>query len=365
MYFDPVEELKHSQKSFESLNSSYTATEEDIQNIRNFCEVQLLLKEENSKKNKSTKTLLQECKLYKNNLLLELEKNKKEILKLDANNYLQLCIRKRTNNITFEMIREVFQNIDESFFQNMDIENDREKDQEDEKDEKHQQKTLDNDTSFYIERILNELRLLTKAITKTIKITNKIPREFKNEKIWDATLDVKNTSFLFLKNNKTIKDIRALHSNEIKKKKNEVKEIKKSVEEYLQKANVNNQQVAYENTPYQLIRKVSIGKPRLKIDVIESCLQQTCESMEMQMKKRPKNMLQYFIKNKKKILESLEEKILEIPQEPKTSILLRKLKGDGLESVTDLGTDLESDGGEDSNEDNEDDNEDNEDNENN
>jgi hypothetical protein len=204
---------------------------------------------------------------------------------------------------------------------------------EDAEEESEKNDQVDEE-SLYVQTILKKLEMMTKALTKTIKISEKIPRDFKNSKIFEAPLKVKQISLQFAENTEKLKQVRAEMRDDLKMKKENVKILKQNVEEYLMKANVNNQRVAYENNPYQIIRKVSVGKPRLKLDMIESCLQSTCQEFLQTMKKRPKSLLQHFIKNKKKILELLEEKLIEIPQEPKTSILLRKMKEESTENWT-------------------------------
>jgi hypothetical protein len=343
-------ELQKSQETFDSIQSSYTANEEDIQNIRNFCKNQLELKQANSNKNSSSKPFIQECKKCKQFLLNELENNKMDIYKINESLFLHMCIRKRTNSITFELLREIFSQMDDTFFEDElqeeqlhEKQDGQQNDQQDsqqenqlsnrQNDQDSQQRKL-NEENVYIQAILKKLQMMTKALTKTIKISEKIPRDLKNSKIFEAPSKVKQISLQFAENTEKLKKVRAEMRDDLKIKKETIKILKHSVEEYLMKANVNNQRVAFENNAYQLIRKVSVGKPRLKLDMIESCLHSTCQEFLQTMKKRPKSLLQHFIKNKKKILELLEEKLIEIPQEPKTSILLRKMKEESTENWT-------------------------------
>jgi hypothetical protein len=316
----PIQELQKAQETYDSIHSSYTADEEDIQNIRNFCKNQLELKDANSKKNKVSKPFMHECKKCKEVLIQELEESKNQILKIDETHFLHLCIRKRTNNITFELLRDVFKDMNESLFLNEECED--------------EISGGESEEINFIQTILKKLEMMTKALTKTIKISSKIPREHKNIKIIEAPSKIKQVSLQFAENTEKLKELRGELRDDLKIKKETVKTLKKNVEEYLIKANVNNQRVAYENNPYQLIRKVSVGKPKLKLQIIESCLQAVCHEILQQMKKRPKSVIQYFLKNKKKMLDSLEEKLIEIPQESKSSILLRKLKEDSTENWT-------------------------------
>jgi len=297
--------LSRSQSSFTSLASSYEPNEEDRQNLKEFCKVHLEIKQLKGGVTQGTKSLLMKNKEVKNSLLEQMKQNNKDILKINDNKYVRMLNVTRTIPISFEVLREVFQNFNEEMME-----------EEEETEDKY----------LFVTSIVNKLKLMSKSLSTQIRVTSSVPRGVDPKDISAASHEIKQMSNMLDVNSLEIKNIRSLTRNDIKEKKTELENVKKNVDEYLQKANLSNQQISYNESPFTLTKRVTVSKPKINVAVVENYLSECCVEVESTMKgKRPKDLNSFFLKNKLKILEKLEEKLLLLPQEQKSNIYLRKL----------------------------------------
>jgi len=286
--------------------SSYVPSDEDKKNLKDFCKVHLQIKQLKGGVTQSTKSLLNKNKEVKNVLLEQMKQTNTDILKVDDNKYVRMSKVTRTIPISFEVLREVFQNFNEEMMD----------EEEDETEDKFK----------FVSTIVNKLKLMSKSLSTQIRVTTSVPRGIDASTIGTAPEEIKQMSRFLDENSLEIKNIRAQTRNDIKEKKTELDNVKKNVDEYLQKANLSNQQISYNESPFTLTKRVTVSKPKINVGVVETFLVQCCTEIESSMKgKRPKDINSYFLKNKLKILEKLEEKLLQLPQEQKSNIYLRKL----------------------------------------
>lgn len=300
--------LSKAQSSYSSLASSYVANEDDKKNLKEFCKLHLEVKDLKGGVTQNTKQLLSQSKSVKNIIKLEMEKNNYEVLKLNQEEpkYVRLSKVTRSIPITFEVLREVFQNFSEDMME----------EEENEDDEKG---------IPFVKSIINNLKLKSKSLSSQVRLTSSLPRGFDISNIVEAPEEIKQISRDLNSKTEEVKNIRAQTRNTLKEKSVELDKVKKDVDEYLNKANVTNQQINYNELPFTLTKRVTSSKPKLSVANIENFLTESCIEIETSLKKRPKNMNSYFVKNKLHILEKLEEKLLSLPQEQKSNIFLRKL----------------------------------------
>ena len=300
----PIEDLLNTaQESYVSMASSYQPSDDDKKNLKDFCKIQLEMKELKGGVTASTKPLILDCKSTKQLIKEQMEANQTEIFRVQLENeptrYVRLCKSTRTLPISFETLREVFNSFKED--------------------------ELNEEDGGFIECIINKLKLMSKSMSAQIKVSNNLPRGIPYETIPVAPQEMLGVTKNLVDKTEAIKDLRAKSRSTIKEKKGELESVKSNVDEYLQKANVSNQQISYNDTPFTLTKRVTMSKPKLNLTLIEEYLKQCCIDLETSLKKRPKNMNAYFAKNKSQLLEKLEEKLLLLPQEQKSNIYLRKL----------------------------------------
>jgi hypothetical protein len=298
--------LSRSHSSLTSMASSYVPSDEDKQNLKNFCKVHLEIKQLKGGVTQNTKSLLSKNKEVKNVLMEQMKQTNTDIFKINESKFVRLSKITRTIPISFEVLREVFQNFNEEMME----------EEEDETDDKIK----------FVTSIVNKLKLMSKSLSNQIRVTTSVPRGTNPQTILEAPEDIKQLSIILDENSFEIKNIRSQTRNNIKEKKTELDNVKKNVDEYLQKANLSNQQISYNESPFTLTKRVTVSKPKINVGVVETFLVECCSEIESSLKgKRPKDLNSFFLKNKLKILEKLEEKLLLLPQEQKSNIYLRKL----------------------------------------
>jgi hypothetical protein len=164
--------LQNAQESFVSMASSYVPNEEEKKELKQFVELHVDIKniKENIKNN--TKTILVNNKMKKLYLKEYLKSNHFDILQLDDDRYVRLNKITKNNPITFEVLREAFQNFNEEKLNEVQIEED------------------ELGMESFIEGIIAELKLMSKSINEQISITASVPRGRKHDTIPKADLEV-------------------------------------------------------------------------------------------------------------------------------------------------------------------------------
>lgn len=307
------EMLKAAQESYVSMASSYVPTDEEKKDLKQFCELHTTIKSLKDEIKIVSKPILLENKTKKSELKEFLQSNELEIVKIKDDKYVRLTKTTKSLPITFDLLREAFNAFDE---------------------EKINEVKVDEEYGFepFIQGIIDELKLMTKAITENVIISNSLPRGKKGEDVVRATPQVNSVAQDFVENSIKLKNIRSESRDEIKEKTQDLEKVKVNVDSYLQKANVSAQQISYNEIPFSLTKKVTVKKPKINLKVIEEYLLECCKSLASQSsssKKRSRSSPQgnkFWINHKKEILQSLEEKLLTLPQEQSSNIYLKKVK---------------------------------------
>lgn len=326
--------LQSAQESYVSMASSYIPNDEEKKDLKQFCELHVTIKSLKDELKNISKPILLDNKSKKEELKQFLKVNELDIVKIKDDKYLRLTKTTKSLPITFDLLREAFQAFDEEKLNDVKLE-----------DEEM------SGSEAFVQGIVNELKLMTKAITENVIVSNSLPRGKNGDDVRKATQDVNKVAQVFVDNSLKLKSIRSDSREEMKEKTHDLEKVKINVDNYLQKANVSAQQISYNEIPFSLTKKVSVKKPKINIKVIEEYLLDCCKSFATQSqssitKKRsrtaiPTNKL-FFIEHKKEILQNLEEKLLSLPQEQTSNIYLKKVKKsqdkDEEDDDTQLGT---------------------------
>jgi hypothetical protein len=243
--------------------------------------------------------------------------NELEIVKIKDDKYVRLTKTTKSLPITFDLLREAFNAFDEEKINEVKVE--------------------EEQYGFepFIQGIIDELKLMTKAITENVIISKSLPRGKKHDDVIRATPQVNTVAQDFVENSLKLKNIRSESRDEIKEKTQDLEKVKVNVDSYLQKANISAKQISYNEIPFSLTKKVTVKKPKINLKVIEEYLLECCKSFASQSsstsKKRSRSSIstqgnKFWILHKKEILQSLEEKLLTLPQEQSSNIYLKKVK---------------------------------------
>ena len=299
------EMLKAAQESYVSMASSYVPTDEEKKDLKQFCELHTTIKSLKDEIKTVSKPILLENKTKKSELKEFMINNELEVVKIKDDKYVRLTKTTKSLPITFDLLREAFNVFDEEKINEVKVE--------------------EEQYGFepFIQGIIDELKLMTKAITENVIVSKSLPRGKNVNDVIRATAQVNTVAQDFVENSLKLKNIRSESRDEIKEKTQDLEKVKVNVDSYLQKANVSAQQISYNETPFSLTKKVTVKKPKINLKVIEEYLLECCKSFALQTssstsKKRSRSNAnqgnKFWILHKKEILQSLEEKLLTLPQ---------------------------------------------------
>lgn len=308
--------LKSAQESYASLASSYLPNDEEKKELKQFCELHVNIKTLKEEIRNNTKSILIDNKTKKQLLKDYFKQKQLEILKLKDNKYIRLNKITKNNPITFETLRDAFNAINEEKLNEVEVEDD------------------PYGIDGFIQSIVSELKLMSKSFNEQIVITSSLPRGKKGDTIDKAENEIEGLADIVIENSCQLREIRAKVRESLKEKTLNFENMKSNIDTYLQKANVSNQQISFNDMPFTLAKRVTISKPKMNLNVIEEYLQECCKTFNDN-KKRPRkeNAKAFWLKNKKDILQILEEKLLQIPQEQKSNIYLKRLSSNAMDAV--------------------------------
>lgn len=186
----------------------------------------------------------------------------------------------------------------------------------------------ENGVDTLLNLILNGLRRNIRSYTQQVRLVHSVPRGIKAADIEIANQEQIECAVEMHKLLLTILNTEEGKREILKELKQQIKEKQPDIESFFDKTNVNSQRVILENCAYNLIRRVSICKPKLNIRTVNNIFIETLNELLIQKSKTvpsKKLIFDNLQELKETLSQTIETKILTLPSTTKTDIFLKRV----------------------------------------
>jgi len=179
-----------------------------------------------------------------------------------------------------------------------------------------------------LESIMQNLRRNVRTYTEQIKISDSVPRGVKAADVPFADAQLSEKAFTF---HDALMDI-LLSESEKREKIRDVKEQlnrkKGDVDKFFEKNNINSQRVILEGCPYNLVRRVTVSKPKLTMKLTENIISKAIQELITEKTKTvidKETIRDHFTELKDPLINVINSHILSLPSTTKSDIYLKRV----------------------------------------